>query len=377
MVYLNKVPTSQYRAVGHPIGISVGEHMVDRAAEATGLDPVDIRRRNVMPDDSYPGVAPSGVPVNELSHEACLDKLIELMDYESLRREQAELRERGVHRGIGIAGFIKGTAWTAGLLRVGWCTDRVTGRMHNQIGTFRRDNLHGRCHGPGTGRRYGYGANRGHRVGRLNGPDQGDQWRYGRRTLWRWNICVACNRDRWRSGISGQPSARSEILEMAGILLQSEPETLDIADGHVVDANRENRIPLAEIGRIGHFQLGELPNDYQPVLSATRRYRLTELPYIFTNGIHGAYLEVDPDTGFIQLLKHWVVEDCGRVINPNLADEQVRGGCVQGLGGALFEHCLYDDAAQLLNGSMADYLTPMAAEMPDIVVAHVETPTRV
>jgi carbon-monoxide dehydrogenase large subunit len=169
---------------------------------------------------------------------------------------------------------------------------------------------------------------------------------------------------------------RSEILTMAGILLQSEADTLDVADGQVVDARTgQHRIPLSEIGRIGHFQLGELPNNYQPVLSATRRYRLTELPYIFTNGIHGAYLEVDPDTGFIRLLKHWVVEDCGRVINPNLADEQVRGGCVQGLGGALFEHCLYDDSAQLLNGSMADYLTPMAAEMPDIVVAHVETPT--
>ena len=134
-------------------------------------------------------------------------------------------------------------------------------------------------------------------------------------------------------------------------------------------------MPLSEIGRIGHFQLGELPNDYQPTLSATRRFRLTELPYIFTNGIHGAYVEVDTDTGFLRLLKHWVVEDCGRLINPNLADEQVRGGCVQGLGGALYEHCLYDENAQLLNGSMADYLTPMAAEMPDIEVAHVETPT--
>ena len=86
-------------------------------------------------------------------------------------------------------------------------------------------------------------------------------------------------------------------------------------------------------------------------------------------------MEVDVDTGFIRLLKHWVVEDCGRIINPNLADEQVRGGCVQGLGGALYEHCLYDDNGQLLNGSMADYLTPMASEMPDIEVAHIETPT--
>ena len=171
---------------------------------------------------------------------------------------------------------------------------------------------------------------------------------------------------------------RDEILIIAGALLQAEPHSLDIIDGNVVDVGSETaRISLAEIGRIGHFQVGELPNSLQPTLSATRRFRLTDALYIFTNGIQGAYVEVDTDTGFIKLLKHWVVEDCGRVINPQLADEQVRGGCVQGIGGALFEHCVYDDAGQLQNGTMADYLTPMAGEMPDIDVAHIQTPTTV
>ena len=86
-------------------------------------------------------------------------------------------------------------------------------------------------------------------------------------------------------------------------------------------------------------------------------------------------LEVDIDSGFVTLLKHWCVEDCGTVINPQLVDEQVRGGIVQGIGAALFEHCLYDERGQLLNGNMADYLVPMAAEMPDIEVGHVVTPT--
>jgi aerobic carbon-monoxide dehydrogenase large subunit len=171
---------------------------------------------------------------------------------------------------------------------------------------------------------------------------------------------------------------RAEILSLAGTLLQSAPSALDLLDGHVVDAgSAKKRMSVAEIGRIGHFQVGELPNSVQPVLSVTRRYRLLEDLYIFTNGIHGAYVEVDPDTGFVRLLQHWVVEDCGRVINPQLADEQVRGGCVQGIGGALYEHCIYDDAGQLVNGTMADYLTPMAGEMPDIDVAHVQTYTSV
>ncbi len=98
-------------------------------------------------------------------------------------------------------------------------------------------------------------------------------------------------------------------------------------------------------------------------------------PFAFTNGIQAAYVEVDTDTGFVKLLKHWCVEDCGTVINPQLVDEQIRGGVVQGIGAALFEHCVYDDRGQLLNGNMADYLVPMAGEMPDIEVGHVVTPT--
>jgi len=171
---------------------------------------------------------------------------------------------------------------------------------------------------------------------------------------------------------------RQEILELAGVLLQAEAGALDIVDGMIVDrADGRQRLALAEIGRIGHYQVGELPDSVQPLLSHTRRFRLVDDLYIFTNGIHGAYVEVDTDTGFTRLLKHWVVEDCGRVINPQLADEQVRGGCVQGIGGALYEHCLYDEAGQLQNASLVDYLTPMASEMPDIDVLHVQTPTSV
>ena len=107
----------------------------------------------------------------------------------------------------------------------------------------------------------------------------------------------------------------------------------------------------------------------------TRHYAQRDYPFIFTNGVQASYVEVDIDTGFVKLLKHWAVEDCGRVLNPMLVDEQMRGAIVQGIGGALFEECLYDDAGLMQNGSMADYLVPMAGEMPDIVVGHVQTPT--
>ncbi|MFZ9322651.1 MAG: molybdopterin cofactor-binding domain-containing protein, partial [Hylemonella sp.] len=127
---------------------------------------------------------------------------------------------------------------------------------------------------------------------------------------------------------------------------------------------------------VAYFRPDTLPMDFQSELTVTRHFTPREYGFTFTNGIQASYVEVDPETGFIKLLKHWCVEDCGTVINPMLVDEQLRGGVVQGLGGALFEECLYNEEGQMLNGSMADYLVPMAFEMPDIVIAHVCTPTK-
>jgi len=115
--------------------------------------------------------------------------------------------------------------------------------------------------------------------------------------------------------------------------------------------------------------------DFQAELTVTRHYTPRQYGFTFTNGIQASLVEVDADTGFVKLLKHWCVEDSGTIINPMLVDEQLRGGVVQGIGAALFEECLYSPEGQLLNGSMADYLVPMSGEMPDIVCAHVETPT--
>ncbi len=125
---------------------------------------------------------------------------------------------------------------------------------------------------------------------------------------------------------------------------------------------------LDELARIAYFRPDTLPPGFQAELMATRHYVPRAWPFAFTNGIQASYLEVDIDTGFVKLLKHWCVEDCGTIINPQLVDEQIRGGVVQGIGAALFEQCLYDERGQMLNGNMADYLVPMAVEMPDIDV---------
>ena len=166
------------------------------------------------------------------------------------------------------------------------------------------------------------------------------------------------------------------MLALAGGMLQAQPGTLDIRGGVVVDDDTgRERIGLDEVARIAYFRPDTLPAGFQAELVATRHYVPRNYPFAFTNGIQASHLEVDVDTGMVRLLGHWVVEDCGTIINPQLVDEQVRGGVVQGIGAALFEHCVYDAQGQLRNGTMADYLVPMACEMPDIAVGHVVSPT--
>ena len=142
------------------------------------------------------------------------------------------------------------------------------------------------------------------------------------------------------------------MLAAAASILQADPNTLDIRAGIVVDADSgRERMGLDEVARVVYFRPDTLPPGFQAEFAVTRHYVPRAWPFAFTNGVQASYLEIDVRTGEIKLLKHWCVEDCGTVINPQLVDEQIRGGIVQGIGAVLFEHCLYDDAGQLLNGN--------------------------
>ena len=133
----------------------------------------------------------------------------------------------------------------------------------------------------------------------------------------------------WQAG----KALRGNVLAVAGAMLQAKPEDLDIRNGIVVDkANGTERLPLDELARVAYFRPDTLPPGFQAELMATRHYVPRAWPFAFTNGIQASYLEVDTDTGFVKLLKHWCVEDCGTIINPQLVDEQIRGGVVQGIG---------------------------------------------
>ena len=135
-------------------------------------------------------------------------------------------------------------------------------------------------------------------------------------------------------------------------------------------------MPLGELGRVAYFRPDTLPPGFTPELMLTRHYAQRDYPFIFTNGVQASYVEVDLDTGFVKLLKHWAVEDCGRVINPMLVEGQAHGGIVQGIGQALMEATAYDEDGQLMTGSFMDYAVPHAADAPPFTFLSLPVPAR-
>jgi CO/xanthine dehydrogenase Mo-binding subunit len=135
------------------------------------------------------------------------------------------------------------------------------------------------------------------------------------------------------------------------------------------------KITLRDFAHHVHYRHDLFPPGHSVDLTATAQF-IPPMPYFMANGVQASHVEVDVEMGSVRLLNHWVIEDCGTVINPMLVDEQIRGGVIHGIGAALYEACHYDDEAQLLTGTLADHILPMASEMPDIYVGHVTTPTR-
>ncbi|HZQ13542.1 MAG TPA: xanthine dehydrogenase family protein molybdopterin-binding subunit [Pseudolabrys sp.] len=376
VVFTNKNVMCQYRAVGHPIAVAVTEGLVELAAAKIGMDPLELRRRNLLPDDNYPAQSAAGLKFEKLSHHESLAHLDAMMNYAGLRAEQAKLRKQGIYRGIGFASFIEVTNPSAAFYGVGGA------RITSQDGATVKLDAQGNISVASGVTEQGQGAEAVlaqvtatsfgvpiERVRVITGDT--DSTPYGGGT-WASRAAGIGGEAAWQAG----KALRANVLAVAGAMLQAKPEALDIRNGVVVDAaTGAERLPLEELARVAYFRPDTLPSGVQAELMATRHYVPRAWPFAFTNGIQASYLEVDIDTGFVKLLKHWCVEDCGTIINPQLVDEQIRGGIVQGIGAALFEHCVYDERGQLTNGNMADYLVPMAAEMPDIECGHVVSPT--
>ncbi|UYN93533.1 MAG: xanthine dehydrogenase family protein [Enhydrobacter sp.] len=371
----NKVSTGQFRAVGAPIAVSVTERLVDLAARARGEDPLDFRRRNLMRPEDMPCTAAAGSHLFGLSHHQCLEKLVELMDLPSLCAEIAEGRRAGRLLGLGFASAVEMTA--SGVESYGRAgvpvasIDSVTATLE----------LSGEVTAKASVSEIGQGVVQGlaqimaDAVGvpvSMVTVESGDTATVPHGGgAWASRGAAIGGEAAWGAGVA----LRAEILGAAAALLQVTVDALDLRDGEVVDRESgARRMSAGEIAHLVTFRGFELPKGLQPRLGVTHTYRREQHVFLPNNGIQASLVEIDRATGLVRVLRHWAVDDCGRIVNPLLVDEQIRGGVVMGLGEALLEACRYDAAGQQINATLADYRVPMAAEMPDIAVAHVETP---
>jgi carbon-monoxide dehydrogenase large subunit len=374
-VYVNKNLIGMYRGVGMPLACVATELLTDIAADRLGIDTVEFKRRNYRPKSSLPCITSGGQKLEGVSFHECLDKLVKLMDYDKLRREQAELRSQGKFRGIGVATFCEQTAYGppyygpsgASISTQDGCTLRLEPSGGVRCITSLTDQGQGTLTSVAQIVADTLGVSI-EQVGVSGGDSAISPYGGG---AWASRGTAIGGEAALRAGLM----LRQNILALAGAITQTAADALNIDDGQVINTHTGRPvISLADVGRIGYFRQDTLPRDFDVQLSVSVSFVANDTMYYMANGVQTSHVEVDCETGFIKLLGQWAVDDCGRIVNPLLVDEQVRGGIVQGIGAVLFEECIYSDDANLLNGTMADYLIPMAGEMPDIVCGHIETP---
>jgi carbon-monoxide dehydrogenase large subunit len=291
------------------------------------------------------------------------------------RRDREENRRKGVYRGIGLASFVELTG--TGPDYYGKGEVRVTAQDGCMVKLEPSGNI--RCFSSVTDQGQGVDTAIGQVVADSVGVPFEDVAVFsGDTEISPYGGGAWASRGASMGGeaaVRAGRALRDNILAIAASVLQAGPGELTIKDGAVIDAvDGRSRMTVAEVARIGYFRQDLLPASVQPELSVVRHYVPHGRMFIPTNGIQASYVEVDPYTGFIRLLRHFVVHDGGTMINPMLVEEQIRGGVVQGMGAALYEEIAYGAEGELTTGTMADYLLPMAFEMPDIDIGHVSVP---
>ncbi len=374
-VLQNKVPTGQYRAVGAPIGCAVTERLIEKAAAARGEDALAFRARNLLRAEEMPLVNGFGAALHGLHHHAALEKARALMDLPALRAEIAAGRAAGRLLGLGLAVTVEFTASGPAIYGGAGVPVAATDTVVATLEPTGEVSAQASITEIGQGITQGLAQVLADAVGvpagavRVEAGDTAAAPHGG--GAWASRGAAIGGEAAWGAG----RALRAQLLDAAGALLQAEPGTLDISDGAILDAAGTPRMTLAELGRLMLFRGHELPRGVTPSLSAAFHYRREGDATLANNGVHAALVELDGGSGLVRVLRYWMVGDCGRVLNPLLVDGQYRGGIATGIGEALLEACRYDaDSGQFLSGTLADYLLPMATDIPDITLGHVETP---
>jgi aerobic carbon-monoxide dehydrogenase large subunit len=371
-VATSKAPTGPYRGVGRPISTFVMEGLIDMAARRLGVDPAELRRRNLVAREDFPYKVASGLVWDRSSFTECLERACRTIDYPVLRDEQRRARAAGRWFGIGIASYAELTGIGSRIsaapgMPINTGTETASVRL-DSTGTVTAS-FGVASHGQGleTTLAQVVAENLGARIEDIR-ILQGD------------SAVVAHGTGSYASRsavLAGGAAAlaaqavREKIFRAASHLLEAAIEDLRAADGIISVDGTDRSISFRAFAKAVYSEMGRLPRETREELEATKVYD----PFFGTasSATHIATVEIDPRTYKIKLGRYVVCEDCGQVINPLIVDGQVRGGVAQGIGAALYEEVAYDERGQILTASLADYVVPAASEIPPIEVEHLES----
>lgn len=390
VLYTNKVPVSPYRGAGRPHAVFVMERIIDRIASELQVDRLEVRSRNFIAPDEFPWdvglVYQDGGPTKYDSgnYQEALEKLKVLLDYEHFRERQAVARASGRYLGLGVGCYVEGTG--IGPYEGAKVSVESDGRVHATTGVTTQGQAHATTLAQIVAEQLGV-------------PLQDVLVTTGDTQAFNWGVGTFASRAATVAGSAMHLAAlkvREKTRQVAADLFEAAPEDIELADGKVFVRDAPHKaLTLGQVAISANplrYAYGENARKLMnmrlagprpgPALSEERSSPGLEAceyyspPHAsFASGIHGAIIEVDPGTGMVTFLKYVAVHDCGRLINPVVVEGQVHGGVAQGIGGVFYERLVYDEAGQLINASFMDYLLPTAAEVPSILVDHVETPS--
>lgn len=363
-VVTNTVPIHAYRGAGRPEAAAMVERIVDIAAAELGMDPVELRRKNLLAPADFPYETPTGAKYDTGDYAAALDRALALADYDGRRAEQARRRESGdrLQLGVGVSCYVEITAPGEPME---WSSVEIheDGTATAWVGTS----------GHGQGHETAFAQI----VGELLGIDH-------RLVSIRWGDTATVPRGDGTGGsrslqVGGSSIYRSTegVIEKARQIVSHQrevaPEDLVVAEGGLAVAGvPDTRMGWAEIAALAGDPVN-LPEGVEPGLAFEGMFDQGDATYPF--GAHVAIVEIDTETGAVTPIEHVAVDDCGRIFNRLLVDGQVHGGVAQGYGQAIFEQVRYDEWANPITGNLTTYLLPTATTLPKFVVDHTETPS--
>jgi carbon-monoxide dehydrogenase large subunit len=370
----NTAPAGPYRGVARPSTVFVMEQLLNAAASALGIDAVAIRQRNLIEPSDVPYTMATRLVDDSGQYGACLDRAVELLDYDEFRREQADRATNGeLPIGVGIACYNELT----GLGRAASAGPRMPFRTGHEACTVRfQPDGSVLVFSGATSQGQGLQTTIAQVVAEAVGVDVDDvEVRIGDTDESLWGFGAFSSRQAVIAGGAAHTAAvavNEKLRELAAELTEISGDDLAVRNGQVFAAGiQEPVISVADVARVAYLESNRLPGNFEPGLEATRFY--DPIRGAFAAGAQLAVVEVQP-TGALKILKWVCVEDAGRVIHPQIVDGQIAGAIAQGIGGALYEHLVYDSDGNLTTGTLVDYLLPSFMEIPDMIIEHLEAP---